>query len=131
MFCNGSEADYKMLKNIVNRKNLNKDQYLIRPKTAQDLVNIISNFDKIISFRLHSHIIASSIGIPTIGISWEKKVNQFFHNLGLEYRCKTINDKVEDIINLLEIINNDNDFIIKKQAEQSKGLLLEKIKSFL
>lgn len=131
LFCNGSEADYKMLKNIVNRKNLNKDQYLIRPKTAQDLVNIISNFDKIISFRLHSHIIASSIGIPTIGISWEKKVNQFFHNLGLEYRCKTINDKVEDIINLLEIINNDNDFIIKKQAEQSKGLLLEKIKSFL
>lgn len=131
LFCNGSEADYEMLKIIVDRKNLNKDQYLKRPKTAQDLVHLISNFNKIISFRLHSHIIAASMGIPTIGISWENKVNQFFYNIGLEDRCKTINDTPKDIVDLLEAINDNNNFIIKKQAQQTKSLLLKKIKNIL
>lgn len=129
LFCNGSEADYKMLKNMVVRKNLNKNQYLMRPKTAQDLVNVISNFNKIISFRLHSHIIAASMGIPTIGISWEKKVNQFFHNLGLEYRCKTINTSVQDIVDCLELVEKEgiNNTIIKKQSYLSKKSLLDNI----
>ena len=129
LFCNGSEADYKMLKNIVVRKNLNKNQYLMRPKTAKDLVKVISNFDKIISFRLHSHIIAASMGIPTIGISWEKKVNQFFYNLGLEYRCKTINTSVQDIVDCLELVEKEgiNNIIIKKQSYLSKKSLLDNI----
>lgn len=129
LFCNGSEADYKMLKIIVARKNLNKNQYLMRPKTAQDLVNVISSFNKIISFRLHSHIIAASMGIPTIGISWEKKVNQFFHNLGLEYRCKTINDSVKNIVDSLEMAEKEgiDNNIIEEQGYLSKKSLLDNI----
>lgn len=131
LFCNGNKADYKIMEIIAERKRINKNIYLQdKPKTAEDLVNNIATFKKIISFRLHSHIIAASLDIPSIGISWEKKVQQFFNNIQLSNRCVTINTPVKDIINLLECINSNNS-IIKNQAKRSKDLLIKSINEFL
>ena len=132
LFCNGSISDYKMLEEIVETKNINKGKYVQnRPKTAEELVYNISKFEKIISFRLHSHIIAASLEIPSIGIVWENKVKQFFEIVKLEDRCKTINDSPEEIIDLLEKISKKSSKynIIKEQAKESEKMLLEEIRN--
>jgi polysaccharide pyruvyl transferase WcaK-like protein len=48
-----------------------------RPYLPSQLVNIIAGFRGIIAQRLHSHIIAYSLGIPSVGLVWDNKVEEF------------------------------------------------------
>ena len=45
---------------------------------SQELVSLISSFKGIITARLHSCIVAYSLDVPAIAISWTKKVADFF-----------------------------------------------------
>ena len=100
-----------------------------RPTIPEELIANISEFKSLISFRLHSHIIASACGIPSIAIIWDKKVEEFFKKINLEKRCKTINSSIQDIVDSLEIAEKegiDND-MIKRQGDLSKKSLLDNI----
>ena len=121
-FCNGAYEDYMLIVAVLHTLKLNLSEYTIRrPICSDDLVKDISSFYKIISFRLHSHIIATSLGIPSVGISWkENKVKDFFTHINHLERYKTIDDSPEDIINTLldaEISENDK----KLLAQQKKN----------
>jgi polysaccharide pyruvyl transferase WcaK-like protein len=48
-----------------------------RPYLPSQLVNMIAGFRGIIAQRLHSHIIAYSLGIPSVGLVWDNKVEEF------------------------------------------------------
>ena len=41
---------------------------------SSDFLNEISCFDRLISFRLHSHILAFALGIPSVAIKWDEKI---------------------------------------------------------
>lgn len=56
---------------------LQRSQTMDRPKSVDELVNIISSFDAAVVTRLHSSIIAYSFDIPTIGLVWNNKQLMF------------------------------------------------------
>lgn len=80
IFVNGSEPDYEFAKevalNFVGKEEIN-NVILDRPSSSYQLIKQVSQFRLILSHRLHSHIIAYSLGIPSVGFLWDKKVLAF------------------------------------------------------
>ena len=117
IFTNGSYKDYSFAEFILNELNIDKKIYLMeRPKKPIELVNIVLKFDKILSMRLHSMIIAYSYDIPSVSISWDKKINVFFRKIGLNNNCYTLKDKQDKILkHLISLDCNCIDETIKKE----------------
>ena len=75
-----------------------------RPKKAEELVNNIAKYDIVVGTRLHSNIIAYSLGIPVVGIVWNtkqllfgkiNKISKYYiskENFNSDYLVKTILD---------------------------------------
>ncbi|OFI48594.1 hypothetical protein BG261_06775 [Floricoccus tropicus] len=107
-FVNGAEKDYEFAIEILEELGFPvTDKYLKdRPVYPIDLVNLISSFERIMSFRLHSHIISYSLRIPTIALSWDNKVNSFFNMI----------DKSDNVFNYTD---KDIEKMVKKLFESS------------
>lgn len=76
---------------------------LIVPKTTRELVETISNFQAIISSRLHSCIVAYSLDVPYINIAWNNKNAFFSSNINcLERIIDKHNLNISSIIYKLE-----------------------------
>jgi polysaccharide pyruvyl transferase WcaK-like protein len=89
-FTNGSEDDFAFAKAVVRRAATSlsiaeNDLLVMRPKTARELVVGISRFKAVVAYRLHAHIIAYSLGVPSIGLVWDNKVLSFGIETG---RCR-------------------------------------------
>lgn len=132
LFCNGSQADYNLACECLKMMNLsNKKQYIAdRPVNPKQLVETIAQYNSIISFRLHSHIVAYSLEIPTIAIVWNEKLNFFFRDLEMEDRCLDFNKEAKTIVDkLLEIKKvGYNEKIKAKQKEVIKENILKNLK---
>ena len=44
----------------------------------KELVDLIAEFSGIISHRLHANIVANALGIPSVALTWDKKVQSYF-----------------------------------------------------
>lgn len=88
-FVNGSDEDYLFAEEILALHGCPADERYLkpRPQTPKELVETIAAFEKIISFRLHSHIIAYSLDIPSVAMVWDAKVKSFFEMIGYVERC--------------------------------------------
>ena len=127
LFCNGSLDDYNFGCYVLKKLHLDTSVYLYDyAKTPQDLVHQIAGFSGIISFRLHSHIIAASLDIPAVAIIWDEKLKFFYRHLEHEERCKTIYDSPEQIYETFQnaVIQGYNRELIRYQKEFSKNLLI-------
>ena len=88
-FTNGSEWDMAFARTLLDGRP--EETYLApAPESPRELACLLGSFRSLISFRLHSHIIAASMGLPTVALVWDNKVRQFFQNLGCPERCMTI-----------------------------------------
>lgn len=77
LFTNGAEEDEHFLDSVASF-NGNSCRRASRPLTPEELVDLIQTFDVVISHRLHASIICFSYGIPSIGLSWDRKLLAFF-----------------------------------------------------
>jgi polysaccharide pyruvyl transferase WcaK-like protein len=48
-----------------------------RPRSPEELVKMISEFKAIVAQRLHAHIVAYAVGVPSVGLIWDSKVKEF------------------------------------------------------
>jgi polysaccharide pyruvyl transferase WcaK-like protein len=80
-FVNGSNYDYQYAKKLAAKFGFLPSQSIERPESPKELISVIAQFGKIISFRLHSHIIAYSLQIPSIALTWDKKLEYFFDSI--------------------------------------------------
>lgn len=99
------------------------------PESPEGLIKMIAGFKSIISFRLHSHIIAAALDVPSVAVVWDGKLNFFFDKIGHPERCTTIRTKPDKI---LEILNNAetegyNRLLIEEQRQYAANLLCEAI----
>lgn len=78
LFTNGSDEDNAFLHRLKNILNITSEHIAPFPHSGLELINIISSYKKVISFRLHSHIISYALKIPSFGFIWDKKVYDFF-----------------------------------------------------
>ncbi len=93
-FCNGDNADYAFLKEV--QKSIGKQIPIApRPTSSEELAKLISHYDRIISFRLHSHIIAASYRVPSFGLVWDTKVREFFEAVDRQNALFTVSDQMD------------------------------------
>ncbi len=131
LFCNGLKSDYKMGKDVLNRLGLpEEEQYLApRPQKSESLVRRIYGYKAIIGARLHSCIIASSCGVPALGLVWNDKLHFFGEQIGFPERFvkkENFNDP-KFIVNTLEqaILQGYNKDIIEELKCRTKNSLKE------
>lgn len=102
LFTNGSQSDNMDAKALQDE--LKSRGYILKlniPKSTKDLVMIISQYSQIIAARMHSCIIAYSLGIPTVGLVWNDKLKFWAENTNQSDRFLS-----EDDINRDKIIMN-------------------------
>ena len=91
LFTNGSEADTAFARQLLASlpECRGKEAALLcpPPQSPEALVRTVAQFRSLISFRLHSHIIACSLGIPTVGMVWDSKLPFFFEKIRCPERC--------------------------------------------
>lgn len=82
LFTNGSKDDHAFMQTVVKKlRSLGLScevQVSKRCHNPRDLVEVISGFSGIISHRLHANIVAHSLGIPSVALMWDKKVQSYF-----------------------------------------------------
>ena len=71
-FTNGALKDEQFARELV--REIGHGRILPAPVTGEDLVKNIHLFSGIIGARMHSNILAYSLGIPSIGIIWNQKI---------------------------------------------------------
>ena len=75
---------------------------LPRPTLPAQLVANISRCDSIIAHRLHANIVAYSLDIPSIGLSWDSKVRSFFSLTGRDDFF--MQESIPDVAGTLELL---------------------------
>lgn len=133
IFCNGSPEDERMAKRILCDLGILKEKqnnYLIpTPKTPDDLTNLVTSFEYIISFRMHSQVVATSYGIPSYGFMWSDKIQDFYMKLNLanNYDIPNCVYSPEYYLNLLNVDRNNLQEIAQNAGRCSCEILLETI----
>lgn len=131
MFCNGSMDDYNLGCHVLERLHLEKDKFLcLCAKKPETLIEQISGFKGVISFRLHSHIIAASLDIPAVALVWDDKLRFFYRHLHHEERCMTVRNPAIEVVDQLEkaLTEGYDRDLIEKQKEYAHDLLLGAVK---
>lgn len=105
LFTNGDPADIVFARKLLDTMpQLKGREGLIRPadREPEALVRAIAGYKGLISFRLHSHIIAASLDIPTAAVVWDDKLPSFFEKLGCPERCVTLATPASQVLSVLE-----------------------------
>lgn len=85
LFTNGALLDNKYAQDIhklLSDKGITVK--LIIPNSPKELINTISTFHCIVAPRLHSCIVAYSLGVPAIGLVWNEKLIHWGKNINAE-----------------------------------------------
>ena len=109
-FTNGSPEDEVVLCDIKTEfSGSDKVVFAERPLVPEDLVNIVCRCEKIIAYRLHACIVATSVGVPVIGLSWGEKLSSYFECIGASDRiCTDFNaSKIVEQLEKLEPVQID------------------------
>ena len=129
MFVNGSINDYNTGCSILNELGIHPDEFdnyiYERPRDAKELVKCVTSFDKVISFRMHSQIIASAYGIPSYGFAWDNKVRELYCKLGLPMSCGNPNDDVN--WNSVEIAFSIDSSVLKNKANSAGKMSIKSL----
>ncbi len=134
MFCNGALDDYNFGCHVLKKLGLNPKEWILdHPKTPKELIEQISGFSGVISFRLHSHIIAASLNIPAIALVWDDKLRFFYRHLGHEERCMTVEAGPKEVLAAFERACKEglDAEVLTEQKTYAKNLLLNAVKQVM
>lgn len=104
-FINGSPRDLVYARTVYEKLPNRTEPFSTRlapvPETPEELVSLIAGFRSIISFRLHSHIIAAALDVPSVAVLWDDKLNAFFQSLTYPERCLSARAGSEKVLDAL------------------------------
>lgn len=101
LFTNGAEADMCFARELLRTMDLGEDRLCPPPESPAELVKLIAGFDSLISFRLHSHIIAGSLDIPSVALLWDDKLKFYFEMMGQPQSCLTVDASPDRVLRTL------------------------------
>lgn len=90
-YTNGSVFDNNTLHYFEREYKLPRGK-CIYPHTTKEVVQTVSSFEAVITFRMHSAIIAYSYGIPSVSMVWNDKIPYFYKNIGHSDRAFEFRD---------------------------------------
>lgn len=135
IFTNGSPADYEFAIRILTDLGVERDllqSYIAnRPTCAEELVQTVTSFKKILSFRMHSLIISMAFGIPNVGFVWDDKVTELYQKIGMQMNCEYPSGIIDlaDFDIKLNYNAIDLSKIVYEAGHKSKDLLISMISS--
>ena len=103
LLTSGHCSDEAFLDHLICDCGVAPEKAIFNVNAPEKLVGKISEYDAVISCRLHPSIISFALGVPSVGINWNNKVKGFYHNIGYDNRVlypKTIT--AEQIVNKME-----------------------------
>lgn len=133
IFVNGSQDDMIFVRYVLSKlPELDGpwEQYCMpAPERPQELVKLIGQFKSIVSFRLHSHIIAAALDVPSIALVWDLKLRFYFEKIGHCERCMTIKQDPKEVILRLDRAEKEgyDRSLIEKQKRYADNLLNQAI----
>lgn len=133
IFVNGSGSDIVFARHVhalvPELGRTFEECFIPAPCRPEELVEMISCFQSIISFRLHSHIIAASLNIPSVAMVWDNKLKFFFEKLGHGERCCTVRESPDAVLAKLERAEQEeyDRRLIEDQKHFADRLLYEAI----
>ena len=94
IFNNGLHSDYEFGLEVLEYAGIEEKEKYIRKRPAEgmELARMISQYKGIIATRLHSNIIAFSLGCPSIGLIWNEKLMQWGERIGYPERFVRVED---------------------------------------
>lgn len=127
LFTNGDSDDNQFAFTICKEMDLDSKTDLYIPESPRELVEIISSFKAVITSRLHSCIIAYSLEIPFVAVSWNRKVDYFAANIGCPERViSSYAENTEQILHkLYRAIEEGYDLNLKGQLVRSSIINLK------
>ncbi len=136
-FVNGTDLDMAYARHILSllppELRARSGMLAEAPRTPGALMETVARYKSIISFRLHSHVIAASLGIPGVAIYWDEKLTFFYKKLGCPERCKTIHSSPQEIWDALQAAERQGcpEDLILRQREESEAILVDAIRRVL
>lgn len=134
LFTNGNLFDYKFALKLLNAVGMKDNEITYRlhkrPRCSKELVEQITKYNKIVSFRMHSQIVAVSFGIPSFGFVWDNKVKEFYDKLGYSDNYSHLTGDINFKL-ILKKLDVDKQMLSKQaflQGNLSKECLLNGIK---
>lgn len=114
----GHFGDEAFLDRLIRMYNINPDKCVFNINDPETLLQKMSEYDGIVSCRLHPSIISYSLGIPSIGIVWNSKVSAFYENIGYaertidirEFKAEVVADKIEK--SMKQGVEQNRDFMM-------------------
>lgn len=123
----GNDTDIaKLIKEKISDKY--KDRIIIIEDDLSpiELKTLIWNLDFFVGTRMHSNIFATSMGVPTVAIAYEKKTNGIMQTVGLQDYVVEINDiSKEKLKEKIELMIQNSDEIRKQLDEKIKLIRAE------
>ena len=119
-FTNGHALDENFLRIFSMANDIPDEHVILQMNNSQKLVEEISKFGAVITFRMHAGIISYALKAPSVALAWNEKLTFFYETLGWQDRCfsfsdwraETVFDKLLNIFKLEQTIEHDEDYFL-------------------
>ena len=91
-FSNGLPSDYSIGEEAIRRLSLPSEYLIERPEDPHVLAKTIASFSAMITCRMHSVIAGFSMGIPSVALSWNSKLDRFMELISCPERAISYED---------------------------------------
>ena len=124
-FTNGLSSDQRFGQKLIEKAGLDQSKLVDRPTKDTELIHTISGYRGLITCRMHSSIVAFSMGIPSVILSWNEKVNKYMAQAGYPERAVSMKEMdpshTVDILEraLREGVSEENRNRMKELAQES------------
>ncbi len=99
------------------------------PAEPWQLAQTIQQFDSIIAGRMHTHILAFTLGVPSVGFIWNEKVRFWSNRVGTPERFVSPEElQAEAVVSRLEAALAEG---VTPLSEESKNSLISPLHNFL
>lgn len=92
IFTTGHFTDEIFLDSLVRHHGVPNKKAVVPINSPEELLEELRTCDGVIAYRLHASITAFALGIPSIGLSWNFKVPEFYRSIGYPDRALSAAD---------------------------------------
>ncbi len=129
-FTNGLPADTVLGRKILKKLKLPSEYLVTRPVDDGPLVETINGYQGIITCRMHSSIAAFTMGVPSVILSWNDKVEKLMEIIG--YPDRAIKQDQFDAVYIVDKLEQSlAEGIADGKLQKMKDLATESVTDYL